>query len=389
MGHSSITAAARHSGISDGNCVDVAVDINNNVYTVGGTVDYDVKKYSSAGSLLQSVVYNGASNGIDKPVGVRVNSGGDVIVGGTSYEGAILGDAIHAVKFVQPPYVQINVEHTVWAYIGIEVGVGNPNNPLWSKMIRHMEGSFLSGQTITYAGVLDVPAFYQNPTESAVWYCKVFDYNTDDDEGTFQMFKLVTSNGTFTSGNSPKTMIDNQAVNAYIPTRANTTALVDISHTYRGDLRVTVGVGNPNAPAWSKLVVNRTGGSLDNMWCQVDLSQALGFLPPNQGNNWFLKVEDMAAGDTGTVNMFQLISGNNLWSSGCLPATIHDFLTTWAFIPKVLGDVNCNGCVDDSDLLAVLFRFGQTGVFPEDLNGDNTVDDSDLLIVLFNFGTGC
>ncbi len=56
----------------------------------------------------------------------------------------------------------------------------------------------------------------------------------------------------------------------------------------------------------------------------------------------------------------------------------------------VEGDVNGDGCVDDADLLAVLFAFGQTGSeLPEDVNGDGVVDDADLLIVLFNFGQGC
>ena len=52
--------------------------------------------------------------------------------------------------------------------------------------------------------------------------------------------------------------------------------------------------------------------------------------------------------------------------------------------------MDCNGCVDDADLLAVLFTFGNTGTnLPEDLNGDGTVDDADLLTVLFAFGRGC
>jgi hypothetical protein len=56
----------------------------------------------------------------------------------------------------------------------------------------------------------------------------------------------------------------------------------------------------------------------------------------------------------------------------------------------VAGDVNGDGCVDDADLLAVLFAFGQSGSgLPEDVNGDGVVDDADLLIVLFNFGQGC
>ena len=52
------------------------------------------------------------------------------------------------------------------------------------------------------------------------------------------------------------------------------------------------------------------------------------------------------------------------------------------------GDVNGDGCVDDADLLIVLFAFG--GSDPSaDVNGDGIVDDADLLIVLFNFGQGC
>ena len=51
------------------------------------------------------------------------------------------------------------------------------------------------------------------------------------------------------------------------------------------------------------------------------------------------------------------------------------------------GDVNDDGCADDTDLLRVLFAFGESGAnLPEDLNGDGVVDDADLLIVLLNFG---
>ncbi|OYT73770.1 MAG: hypothetical protein CFK49_09725 [Armatimonadetes bacterium JP3_11] len=53
------------------------------------------------------------------------------------------------------------------------------------------------------------------------------------------------------------------------------------------------------------------------------------------------------------------------------------------------GDVNGDGCVDDADLLTVLFAFGATGARAEDVNGDDQVDDADLLTVLFAFGQGC
>jgi len=62
-------------------------------------------------------------------------------------------------------------------------------------------------------------------------------------------------------------------------------------------------------------------------------------------------------------------------------------LDTWR-----VGDTNGDGCVDDADLLAVLFAFGSAGTGDtrhEDINKDGIVDDADLLTVLFNFGSGC
>lgn len=49
------------------------------------------------------------------------------------------------------------------------------------------------------------------------------------------------------------------------------------------------------------------------------------------------------------------------------------------------GDVNGDGCVDDGDLLSVLFAFG-TDHGLSDLSENGIVDDADLLEVLFNFG---
>ncbi|GIV10350.1 MAG: hypothetical protein KatS3mg019_2441 [Fimbriimonadales bacterium] len=59
----------------------------------------------------------------------------------------------------------------------------------------------------------------------------------------------------------------------------------------------------------------------------------------------------------------------------------------WLIVPQP-GDADGNGCVDDADMLAVLFTFG-TDNPDADLNNDGAVDDADLLQVLFNFGSGC
>lgn len=54
-----------------------------------------------------------------------------------------------------------------------------------------------------------------------------------------------------------------------------------------------------------------------------------------------------------------------------------------------IGDTNLDGCVNDVDLLNVLFNFGESGPSFYDLNYNGLVDDDDLLLVLFNFGNGC
>jgi probable HAF family extracellular repeat protein len=62
-------------------------------------------------------------------------------------------------------------------------------------------------------------------------------------------------------------------------------------------------------------------------------------------------------------------------------------LDTWR-----TGDTNGDGCIDDADLLAVLFAFGGAGTGNtrhEDIAKDGIVDDADLLAVLFAFGQGC
>jgi hypothetical protein len=62
--------------------------------------------------------------------------------------------------------------------------------------------------------------------------------------------------------------------------------------------------------------------------------------------------------------------------------------TALGWVPARAGDANDDGCVDDADLLLVLFHFGAAHA-QADLNRDGIVDDADLLLVLFHFGGGC
>jgi hypothetical protein len=71
------------------------------------------------------------------------------------------------------------------------------------------------------------------------------------------------------------------------------------------------------------------------------------------------------------------------------PRALYRFLESQVIELIRYGDTNGDGCVDDADLLLVLFNFGATGANPADVNGSGIVDDADLLDVLFNFGRGC
>jgi probable HAF family extracellular repeat protein len=75
------------------------------------------------------------------------------------------------------------------------------------------------------------------------------------------------------------------------------------------------------------------------------------------------------------------------WGYNAATGRYEAFLLDTGF--PLRGDVDRNGSVDGSDLLAVLSAFGGSGYRNEDLNWDGIIDDADLLIVLFNFGSGC
>lgn len=52
------------------------------------------------------------------------------------------------------------------------------------------------------------------------------------------------------------------------------------------------------------------------------------------------------------------------------------------------ADLDCDDCVDDADLLRVMFATGYEDPLA-DLDGDGVVGESDLLIAIMNFASGC
>lgn len=83
-----------------------------------------------------------------------------------------------------------------------------------------------------------------------------------------------------------------------------------------------------------------------------------------------------------------LTAGSLVFEGQGFPTPYYRRIVAVRYAPN--GDLDGNGCVDDADLLGVLFAFGQQGAdLAADLNGDGIVDDADLLQVLFAFGEGC
>jgi hypothetical protein len=134
----------------------------------------------------------------------------------------------------------------------------------------------------------------------------------------------------------------------------------------------------------------------DRFWIGVNFPQYCAPLYSGGGPGWLLAAgpgfqEDVFywQGDTncsGTFGAGYYFFGGNPRASFYMKvkgaATLEDAVSN--------PDIDGSGCVDDADLLAVLFAFGNTGSgLDEDVNCDGTVDDADLLAVLFAFGEGC
>lgn len=114
---------------------------------------------------------------------------------------------------------------------------------------------------------------------------------------------------------------------------SNQTARIEIDHTYRGDLIVTLGVGNPDSPTWSTVVSNREGGSADNIYQTVDISAAAANLPPSWQNRWYLKVYDAAGQDEGSIRKFAITDNGRPYTAATLGA-VSDYATVYSYLPS-------------------------------------------------------
>lgn len=157
---------------------------------------------------------------------------------------------------------------------------------------------------------------------------------------------LISSCSSYPSTDVPKTISDNSSVESVLNmTRAieigEINVLVDIAHTYIGDLKVSL-----ISPAGTTVALhNRTGGSTDNLltWYDTQTVPAeplSAFNGQNSFGAWRLKVEDLAGGDTGAVNGWTLeVCGQAIVAAPNLRVSAHTVNDAGSCNPDGLADV--------------------------------------------------
>ncbi|HUW31109.1 MAG TPA: caspase family protein, partial [Planctomycetota bacterium] len=112
-------------------------------------------------------------------------------------------------------------------------------------------------------------------------------------------------------------------------------AHVFVRHSYRGDLVVKIGVGDPAQPAWVTTISDRQGDGNPDLAADIILTSALEYLPPSPANPWYLEVADRDSGDTGSIESFQIMFGNQTYTCSDTPIPVTDYRTSCAYIPSI------------------------------------------------------
>jgi Tfp pilus assembly protein PilP len=212
----------------------------------------------------------------------------------------------------------------------------------------------LQGGKLTGAGQLN--GAVANSTGNATFAAGI----DDPDQSDLNLLGILTLNGNLTQNN-------------------DTVVEVELAGTDNSD---------PANPQYDQLVVIGASGRTVQLNGTLRVKGRNGFLP-QAGDTFDILVRSGSSWSrTGAFHTVE-IDPNTL---PCVGFEVRYLADRVRLVAQTLGgpDVNRDGCVDDADLLAVLFAFGQTGGgLAEDVTCDGVVDDADLLGVLFNFGNGC
>jgi subtilisin-like proprotein convertase family protein len=206
--------------------------------------------------------------------------------------------------------VRVDITHTFQG--DLEVALIGPDNT--TVLLHNLTGGGTDNINTTYnittRSAQALSAFTGKNTSGA-WKLRVRDLAAAD-TGTFNSWK-VTFNG-YSTLTANTAIPDNNAtgITSTINVAATGTIVslrvrVDINHTYQGDLEVAL-IGPDNTTV---LLHNRTGGTTDNIkTVYADLTAPAQSLSAFTGKAisgaWKLRVRDLAAVDTGTLNFWEI-----------------------------------------------------------------------------------
>ncbi|HEX3130515.1 MAG TPA: proprotein convertase P-domain-containing protein [Thermoanaerobaculia bacterium] len=206
--------------------------------------------------------------------------------------------------------VNVGITHT---YQGdLEVALIGPDNT--TVLLHNRTGAGTDNINTTYnitTRSAQALSAFNGKNTSGAWKLRVRDLAAAD-TGTFNSWK-VTFNGyqTLTANTAiPDNNTTGITSTINVPATGTIVSLrvrVDITHTYQGDLEVSL-IGPDNTTV---ILHNRTGGTTDNIQTvYADLTapnQALSAFTGKAINGaWKLKVRDLAAADTGTLNFWEI-----------------------------------------------------------------------------------
>lgn len=164
-----------------------------------------------------------------------------------------------------------------------------------------------------------------------------------------------------------------------------------------GDLSLDIGAnlrisaegtdnGDVNSPQYGQIVVTGDGRTINLGQSALRVDQVAGYNPRVCDE---FDVILLRGNDSRIEDEFRIVVAVNFVNVRLIPIYRSDKVVI-RIVPLRAGDVNADGCVDDTDLSSVLTAFGQSAsCLPEDLDGNGIVDDTDLAIVLGAFGFGC
>jgi hypothetical protein len=400
----------RYNGPRNGSDIAHAITVDNqgNAYVTGGSegistdLDFATLKYATDSSLLWVARYNGPANSVDVALAILLDGQGSVYVAGDSYGGSGFDYDYAIVKYNSSGQL-------LW--VRRYNGTGSREDRFSALAVDRQGNAYLTGSSFDSGVDWDFVTVKYDANGNQVWIRRYNRLGNSNDyaraiavDGYGNVYVTGASTGSGTGYDYATVKYDANGNQVWIRRYNGLDNRDDNAHAIAVDSHGNVYVVGAADGGCTMVKYDSHGNEL---WIvrHQSLSPRQMMVDDDQGS-----VYVMGSSVGGSTVVRYDSNGSELWTvyrpqvearALAIDAQGNVYVTGWArqynsdyvtikYEQLRTGDVNGDGCVDDSDLLAVLFAFENTGSnLPEDLNGDGTVDDADLLEVLFNFGSGC